>query len=112
MDTNRIIEKVEIVTFQSIVKRYKSAIFISSHALDHLSLAQRKVFKEEDLERPILQEQPNFVGLQKNGRYASYYKRDKYFLKIILEVKETKIDIITFMNVENIPNLGELENGK
>ena len=35
--------------FKQIIFNYKTKIKVSSHALDHLSDGQRKIFKEEEL---------------------------------------------------------------
>lgn len=50
--------------------------------------------------------------MQRNGRYAAFYRRNWGFLRIILEIKDPKLEIITFINTETMPNLKRLENGK
>jgi|GEM_PF-1619648 len=110
MNTTRIKEEVSITEFNKIVAIHRSNITVSRHALDHLSSAQRNIFTEEDLKRKILRDNPNFVGLQMNGRYAAFYRREDNYLKLILELKGLKLEIITFINVENLPNV-RTENG-
>lgn len=109
MITTKIIEEVSKTKFKQIIDRYKSNISINHHALTHLSDAQRKIFNEEDLINPLLKENPVGVGLQRNGRYAVFYRRKFGYMRLILEVKETKIEIITFINTDNIPNLKRLK---
>ena len=113
MNTTKIIKEISFEEFKDIVSKYKDKIEINPHALDHLSDAQRKVFKEQGLIDTILKENPRGVGLQRNGRYAVFYRRNWGFLRIILEIKEPKLEVITFINTEAIPNLKRLnENGK
>ncbi len=114
MNTTKIIEEVNVSYFKEMVDKYKSRIIINPHALDHLSNAQRKLFKEDELINTLLNEKPCGVGFQKNGRYASFYRRNWGYLRIILNTTESKLEIITFINTENIPNLKRLkdENGK
>jgi len=107
--TTKIIEEISVGRFKEIVNKHKNNIRLSYHALTHLSNAQRKVFKEEELINPLLREKPVGVGLQQNGRYAVFYRRKSGYLRIILELKETKIEIITFINTDNIPNLKRLK---
>ncbi|MCX6706892.1 MAG: hypothetical protein NT001_02005 [Candidatus Woesearchaeota archaeon] len=109
MNTTRIKEEVEISHFKEMINRYKSNIIINPHALDHLSDSQRKLFNEHDLINPLLIENPCGVGLQKNGRYASFYRRNWGYLRIILNMTGSKLEIITFINTENIPNLKRLK---
>ena len=112
MNTTKIIEVVSISRFKQIISEYKSKIKVSPHALDHLSEAQRKVFKEEDLITTLTRENPRGVGLQRNGRYASFFRRKKGYLRIIFELKTDKLEVITFINTDYIPNLKRLEGKK
>lgn len=91
------------------IDRYKSKIEINLHALDHLSNSQRKLFKEGELISPLLNETPCGVGLQKNGRYAAFYRRNWGYLRIILSITELKLEIVTFINTKDIPNLNRLK---
>ena len=112
MNTTKIIKKVSLEDFKDIISKYKSNIILNPHALDHLSDAQRKVFKEQDLLDTLFKENPRGVGLQLNGRYAVFYRRNWGFLRVILEIKYTKLEIITFINTETMPNLKRFQNGK
>lgn len=111
VNTTKIIEKIDADTFKEIVNKNKDNIFVGAHAFDHLSMSQRKIFKEEDLIKPLLQETPIQIGLQRNGRYAVFYRRDKYYLRLIISVSVKKLEIITFINTENLLNLERLANG-
>ena len=112
MNTTKIIKEISLEEFKDIISKYKGKIEINTHALDHLSDAQRKVFKEQSLIDTLLRENPRGIGLQRNGRYATFYRRNWGFLRIILEIKYSKLEIITFINTETMPNIKRLENGK
>ncbi|MBU0757711.1 MAG: hypothetical protein KKF44_06590 [Nanoarchaeota archaeon] len=105
MNTTKIIKDVTLEEYREILIKYKDKININPHALDHLSDGQRKIFKEIDLISIVEKETPRGIGLQKNGRIAAYFRRKEGFMKIILEEKTQRLEIITFMNTDNIPNL-------
>jgi len=109
MSTTKIIEKVSISRFNRILSKYKGKIVVGPHALDILSTAQRKVFKQEDLFKILVGEKTKGVGLQKNGRYAVFFRRKEGFIRLILEVKKKRLEIITFMNTDTMPNLKGLK---
>ena len=112
MNTTKIMESVSIHRFKQIIFKYKSNIKVGPHALDHLSDAQRKVFKEEDLINILSRENPRGIGLQRNGRYAAFFRRKEGYLRIIFELKSDRLEIITYLNTDTIPNLKRLEGRK
>lgn len=112
MNTTKIIEAVSTNGFKQILSNYKNKIKVSPHALDHLSDAQRKVFKEEELVGILAKETPKGVGLQRNGRYAAFFRKKWGYIRIILELKEDRLEIITFINTDTMPNLNRLESQK
>jgi len=87
--------------FQTI--KSKKEIIVSPHAYDHLSQGQRKVFKEEDLKHMVDKETPRKVYLQANGRYAAFFRKEDGFRKLILEVEEKIITIVSFWDMLEIP---------
>src|SRR3990167_8110962 len=105
MNTTKIIESVSLSRFKEIISIYKSKTKVSPHVLDHLSDSQRKVFKEEYLIATLTRENPRGVGLQRNGRYAAFFRRKEGFLRIIFELKNDQLEIITFINTDYVPNL-------
>ena len=108
VNTTKIVEKIDLETFRSLIERCECRI--GAHALDHLSRAQRNIFKADELLRPLISEKPAGIGLQKNGRYAVFYRRNKGYLKLIIGVDIPVLEIITFINVDGLPNLERLEN--
>ncbi len=103
MNAMRIIKAIDPGEFKA--KIAGLSIFISQHALDHLSDAQRKLFDDAQLIGPLSKENPRSIGLQKNGRYAVFYRRKKGYLKIIINIKQDKLEIVTFMNTDTMPNI-------
>ena len=112
METTKIVREVSCARFQRIVSKYASTLCVSNHALAHLSATQRKPFREAALMDILLKERPYGVGLQRNGRYAAFYRRKWGFLRIIVGIKSSRIKIITFINTESIPNLKRLDHEK
>ena len=75
MNTTKIIEEVSPEQFGEIISKYKGNISISPHALEHLSDSQRKIFNEKELILTLIRENPRGIGLQRNGRYACFFRR-------------------------------------
>ncbi len=109
MNTTRIVKAVSSSSFKGILEKYEKNIATSSHALDHLSDMQRKIFDEQQLLKVLLSEEPEGVGIQKNGNYSAYYRRKRGYLRIIFNTSESKLEIVTFINTATMPNLGKLE---
>jgi len=101
--TTRPIKIITNIELNELLKNLK--ITLSSHALDHLSIGQRKLFKEQELTNVILRETPRKIFLQENHRYAVYYRKRKEYLKIIIEIEPIKAVIISFMNLPTIPRI-------
>ncbi len=109
MNTTKIIKEVSISDFKRLLEKYKSKISISGHALDHLSDAQRKILTEQQLLKILLNEKPEGIGVQKNSNYSVFYRRKWGYLRIILNISESRAEIVTFINTTTMPNLGKLE---
>ena len=101
--TTQPIEEINKLRYKEIIKN--KDIEISPHALDHLSAKQRKVFKEQELFDMLEKEAPRKIYLQKNGRYATYYRKPDGFRKLILDLEDNKIIIVTFMDTPEIPKI-------
>ena len=101
--STKIIKEVKFEDFKNTLS--KNNIFVSNHALDHLSQAQRNIFKKEDLIKILTKEKPIKIGLQKNNRIAVFYRRKDYYIKIIIAIKRNKTEIITFINTTHIPHI-------
>lgn len=101
--TTRPIEEIDKSRYKQIIAN--KDIKISSHALDHLSEKQRKVFKEEELLHMLEKEVPRKAYLQKNGRYAVYFRRTDGYRKLVVEVEDNKLTIVTFIDTLEIPKV-------
>ena len=108
MGTNKIIKEISLGEFKELLVSYTDKMVVGRHTLDHLSNAQRKIFKEEELVNPLMKETPQGVGLQANGRYSAFFRRKEGYLRIIFEAKKEKLEIITFTNPDTMPNLKRL----
>ena len=80
-------------------------ITVSPHALDHLSKNQRKVFKEDELIRMVEKESARKIYLQENRRYAAYYRRKDGYRKVIIDMEEGKLIIVSFVDTIEIPRI-------
>lgn len=109
MEPTRIVKEVPVAEVQEIIAQYEKNIVVNSHATDHVSDCQRRIFNPDELIRPLLRETPAGVGLQANRRYAVFYRRKYGFLRIIFEIKDVKLEITTFLNTDGIPNLKRLQ---
>ena len=80
-------------------------VILSQHTLNHLSAAQRKVFKQDELIHLIKKGNPRKAYLQQNGNYAAYFRTSDGYRKVIIKIKNGEIAIITFMDVSEIPKI-------
>lgn len=99
--STRPIEEIKYIRFKEII--LNKSIEVSDHAFDHLSEKQRKIYKSEDLIQIVEKEKPRKIYLQRNGRYAAFYRKSDGFRKLILEVEDNNVTIVTFMNYLEIP---------
>ncbi|MBI2581240.1 hypothetical protein HYV85_05560 [Candidatus Woesearchaeota archaeon] len=101
--TTKPIEEKEHQEFKSLLKDKK--VEVSPHALDHLSLQQRKVFKEDELISMAERETPRRAYLQANGRYSAYYRKEDGYRRLIFDIEMQKAVIITFIDVKELPRI-------
>jgi mRNA-degrading endonuclease RelE of RelBE toxin-antitoxin system len=101
--TTRPIEKISKSRFECI--KSGKEIVVSPHALDHLSERQRKVFKDSDLINMVERESARVVYLQQNGRYSAHFRRSDGYRRLVLEVEDEKITIVTFTDPPELPKL-------
>ena|SRR3989344_6373220 len=107
--TTRPVKELETLEFKELI--HDKVIIISPHAFDHLSRNQRKIFKEEDLIYMIQKENPRKIYIQENKRYAAYYRKSDGYRKIVTEVQDKSVVIVTFTDPKEIPKIN-LQNGK
>ncbi len=97
------VEEIDIKKFKEVL--INKDLVVSIHAFDHLSRGQRKIFKEQDLIHILKKETPRKVYLQKNGKYASYHRKSEGYRKLILDITDKKIVIVTFIDVLELPKI-------
>jgi len=78
-------------------------VVVSPHAIWHLSNRQRKVFNEEELISLVERENPRKVYLQENERYSAYYRKSDGYRKLIIETRDDKTIVVTFVDMSEIP---------
>ncbi len=106
---HRIERKIRVNKFLETIKNYsKENIICTKHTFFRLSEEQRKIFKCNDIKDYLLEKDPYFVGIQYNGCYAVFYKYEKKdFIRIILDIKPNKIEVITFyvIDLSQVPKI-------
>lgn len=100
-ESTRIKKKVDIPVFLEFIKDYDYAdIECTPHTFFRLSEKQRKIYTPEELKRILMQEKPFLAGIQFNENYAVFYKYKDKNLKIILNLNDRKIKIVTFYFIQ------------
>lgn len=102
---NEIREKMDARAFLQIIEHYdEKQIIITDHTLFRLKEKERKLYKEEII-KELLTGEPKFVGIQHNGNHAIIYNYKRSLIKIILNIEPTKMNVVTFYIVQEIPKL-------
>ncbi len=97
----RIKEKVETEKFLRFLGDYsKENIECTPHTFFRLSNKQRKIYTCYELKKILVEEKPFLVGLQYNGNYALFYKHKNQNLKILVNVDNNNIKIVTFYFIQ------------
>lgn len=97
----KIKEKVKIKEFIDLISKFKSEdIECTKHTFFRLSEKQREIFNCEELRKVLLTKKPFLVGIQYNENYAVFYNHDKKNLKIILNIHNRKVNIVTFYFIQ------------
>ncbi len=52
----------------------------------------------------VERENPRKVYLQENARYAAYYRKSDGYRKLIIEIRDDKTIVVTFIDMNEIPN--------
>ena len=97
----KIRKKVGVKEFLDFIKDYKKdQIECTHHTFFRLSEKQRKIFTCDGLRKVLLNKRPFLVGVQYNENYALFYKYKNRNLKIIVNIFNRKIKIVTFYFIE------------
>jgi len=100
-EETKIKKKVKIEEFLDFLKDYKpEQIECTHHTFFRLSEKQRKIYTCDELRRILAKEKPFLIGIQYNGNYAVFYKYNNKKLKMIINLDNRKIKIVTFYFIE------------
>lgn len=104
---SRIVRSISLEAYNALIRRYEGRMKCGQEALFRLSEGQRKLFKCENLITTLKKESPRGVGLQANGRYSAFFRRNEGFMRIIFEIdtRLNRLEIITFTWEETMPRL-------
>lgn len=100
--SHKIEELVGVEKFTKWIKSFDpDKVFCSEHTFFRLSEKQSEVFNCDAIKEYLFNRKPVLVGIQYNGCYALFYKYNKRrFLRIIIDIKVHKINVVTFYIVE------------
>ena|SRR3989344_6975890 len=112
MSGTEIVRELAKGEYQRLLNHHKNHIGISPHALKHIYRRERKIQLSEELLQLIIRQTPTTFGLQENTRYVAFFRKRSGFLRIIFENTDSKLEIVTFMNVDTLPNFDEIENAE
>jgi len=94
-------KRVEIEEFIKFLKEYKKEqIECTSHTFFRLSEKQRKIYTCNELRKILMRERPFLVGFQYNENYAVFYRYKSKNLKVIVDLNNRKVKIVTFYFIE------------
>ena len=102
---HRIKNRIDSNTIHSRLLDYaEDEISCTEHTLFRLSEKQRKVFNCGSLKKYLLEKSPILAGIQQNDKYALFYKHGKNrYIRIIIDIKPHRVDIVTFYVIERLP---------
>lgn len=97
----KIEKRVNIKNFLDFIQEYnKKNIECAEQTFFRISEKQRKIFTVKELIKIITQKKPFLVGVQYNKNYAVFYEYKNRNLKIIVNLRNKKIKIVTFYFIE------------
>lgn len=101
LESTKIIKKVSIEKlFETIKKFSKENIECTQHTFFRLSEKQRKIFTCNELRETLLNNKPFLGGIQHNGNHALFYKYQNKNLKLVVNINNRKVKIVTFYFIQ------------
>ncbi len=101
IESTKIVKKVDSEKLFKVIKKYpKENIECTKHTFFRLSEKQREIFTCGELRDTLLNNKPFLVGIQHNGNHALFYKYKNKNLKIVVNIDNRKIKIVTFYFIE------------
>ena len=103
VEGHKIKKKVEIEVFLEYLDEYNEENLESTaHTFFRFSEKQRKIYNESFIKELIFNQRPFLIGVQNNGLWAVFYKRENNIYRIILDMQPNKIYIVTFYIIDSI----------
>lgn len=100
-DSTKIQKRVDTEEFTGFIKEYpEEQIECTKHTFFRLNEKQRKIYTCQELRKILTQEEPFLAGFQNNGNYAVFYKYQNKNLKMIVNLENRKVKIVTFYFIE------------
>jgi hypothetical protein len=97
----KIEKRVDIADFVEFFRDYNEGqIECTRHTFFRLSEKQREIFTCDTLKKILIQQTPFLVGIQYNKNYALFYKYENRNLKVIVNLSNRKVKIVTFYFIE------------
>ncbi len=97
----KIKKKVDVKEFLNFIKDYKKEeVQCTEHTFFRLSEKQRKIYTCNELREILIKEKPFLVGSQYNKNYAVFYKYQNKNFKLIINLGNRKVKIVTFYFIE------------
>ena len=96
----KIEKKVDVEKFIGLMGENKKTIECTTHTFFRLSEKQREILTFSELKRILIKEKPFLVGIQYNKNYAVFYKYQNKNLKMIINLNNRKVKIVTFYFIE------------
>ena len=101
LESTKIVKKIDVEKLFKTIKKFpKESIECTQHTFFRLSEKQREIFTREELRKILLNNKPFLAGIQHNGNHALFYKYQKKNLKIVVNIDNRKIKIVTFYFIE------------
>lgn len=105
MSATRIIKELNLFDYCELIDKYNGRIIVNPHAYFRINQAQRKIYKDSSLISILIDEKPSLFGIQQNGKYTAIFSRKNGYIRLVFNISEVNIEIVTFYNVDNLPNL-------
>ena len=96
-------KKLSNLDFIKIMSKFsEKQIECTEHTFFRLSKSQKKMFTCDEIGKVLLKDRPFLVGVQYNENNAVFYKYKSKNLKIILSIRDRKVNIVTFYFIKEL----------
>lgn len=103
---HRIERVIQVEDFLKIIEHIgEEQITTTGHTFLLLEEGERNVFKERVIKEFIRTKVPVLVGVQRNGLYAVFYRNEKELLKLVMDIRPDRIQVVTFHTEDHLPRV-------